>query len=141
MMNKSLEKTIFLFFVHEVLSSHKLALTWDGQYIPGQLIARLDGSFTKESDHYEFASKSLTRLGQKYGLVRIDKIFQHPVHPRFDSIYRLTFEQAELNMKQVARAFENYRDCVFAEPNYMIFSHSAQGQGGLFTGEEGSHAA
>lgn len=94
-MNKALEKTIFLFFVHEVLATHKLALTWDGQYVKGQIIVRLNGSFSKENGRFNFASTGLTRLGEKYNLCHIDKIFQQLVHPRFDSVYRFTFDQKD----------------------------------------------
>jgi len=124
-MNKSLEKTIFLFFIHEVLTTHKMALTWDGQYIDGQLIARFEGSFQKEPDgHFEFSSKQLTRLGKQYGLARVEKVFQKKVHPRFDSVYRFTFEQRGLNMKDIAQAFESNKDIVFAEPNYRIYPYN-----------------
>ena len=109
-MNKALEKTIFLFFIHEVLASHKLALTWDGQYVKGQMIVRLTGSFSKENGRFNFASNGLTRLGEKYSLLHIDKIFQQLVHPRFDSVYRFTFDQKDLDMKKVARTFENNSD-------------------------------
>jgi hypothetical protein len=121
-MNKSLEKTIFLFFVHEVLSSQKMALTWDGQYIPGQMIARVKGSFHKENGKYHFSSKSLTSLSKKYGLSRIEKVFSKPVHPRFDSVYRFIFDQKDLNMKAISQRYEKNISIIFAEPNYRIFS-------------------
>jgi len=120
-MNKSLEKTIFLFFVHEILVSHKMALTWDGKYVKDQIIARLEGGFVKTNGHYKFPSASLTRLGKKYGLHRIDKIFQKPIHPRFDNVYRFSFKHASIDMKVIARSFESQRDVIFAEPNYQVY--------------------
>ncbi len=118
---KVAEKFKFIFYVRRALMKMRLTCFKDGTYIRGQLVIKLrENALVRREQQAKFASERLNTLSKEFGLHSLDQLFRETNEEMLKGLYRLTFERTDLDMDEVAEAYEKDEVCLFAMPNFVI---------------------